>query len=83
MASGSSRGGETLEQVRTRRGTIALSHQLIDLASHGPDGSPASRNEQATLWSQVENIFTAGDATPEPSPDGNTTPDAPPLHRRS
>lgn len=28
----SSRGGETLDQVRARRGTIALSHQIIDFA---------------------------------------------------
>ena len=32
LASDSSRGGESLEQVRARRGTIALSHQVIDLA---------------------------------------------------
>ncbi|WP_220085927.1 hypothetical protein, partial [Burkholderia multivorans] len=36
LASDSSRGGETLDQVRARRGTIALSHQVIDLALHGP-----------------------------------------------
>lgn len=82
LASDSSRGGETLEQVKARRGTIALSHQVIDLTLHGPDGSPASKNEQATLWSLIENIFTAGDATHVPSPDGNTSPDEPPQHPR-
>ena len=83
LASDSSRGGETLDQVRARRGTIALSHQVIDLALHGPDGSPARRNDQATLWSLVENIFTAGDATLKPSLDGNASPDEPLPHRRS
>ena len=83
LASDSSRGGETLDQVRARHGTIALSHQVIDLALHGPDGSPASRNDQATLWSLIENIFTAGDATPEPSPDGSTSPVGRLPHLRS
>ena len=32
LASDASRGGESLQQVRARRGTIALSHQIIDLA---------------------------------------------------
>ena len=35
LASDSSRGGETLDQVRARRGTIALSHQIIELACTG------------------------------------------------
>ena len=75
LASDSSRGGESLEQVRARRGTIALSHQIIDLALHGPHGSPQQNSESETLWSLIEDIFTAGDATPQPSPDGNTSPD--------
>lgn len=33
LAADSSRGGETLAQVKARRGTIALSHQVIDLIS--------------------------------------------------
>ncbi len=60
LASDSSRGGETLDQVRARRGTIALSHQVIDLALHGPHGSPASWNESETLFALIEDIFTAG-----------------------
>lgn len=75
LASDSSRGGETLDQVRARRGTIALSHQVIDLALHGPNGSPASWNESETLFALIENIFTDGGDTPMPSPDGNTSPD--------
>lgn len=83
MASDSSRGGETLDQVRARRDTIALSHQVIDLALHGPHGSPASWNESETLFALIEAIFTAGGDTPTPSPDGNTSPNEPPLTPRS
>ena len=75
LASDASRGGESLQQVKARRGTIALSHQIIDLALHGPHGSPNRNTESATLWSLIHGIFTAGDATPQPSPDGNTSPD--------
>ena len=74
LASDSSRGGETLNQVRARRGTIALSHQIIDLALHGPDGSPNKHDESETLWSLIEDIFDAGYATPTPSSVGNTSP---------
>ena len=78
LASDSSRGGESLEQVKARRGTIALSHQIIDFALHGPDGSPAKRSASETLFTLIETIFDAGDDTPPPSPDGNTSPDGPP-----
>lgn len=77
LASDSSRGGETLDQVRARRGTIALSHQVIDLALHGPAGSPTKWRESETLFALVESIFVAGGDTPTPSPDGNTSPDEP------
>ena len=83
LASDSSRGGESLEQVKARRGTIALSHQIIDLALHGPHGSPMQNDESETLWFLIEDVFTAGDATPEPSPDGNTSSDDPPRPPRS
>ena len=75
VATDAKRGGETVDQVRARRGTITLSHQLIDFALHGPDGSPSKQAEPETLWHLIDGIFTAGDATPEPSPDGNTSPD--------
>ena len=78
LATDSTRGGESLDQVRARRGTIALSHQIIDLALHGPHGSPNKNTESETLWSLIDGIFTAGDATPERSPDGNTSPDEKP-----
>lgn len=58
------RRGGSLEQDRAHRGTIALSHQLIDLAVHGPDGSPRQKSESETLWSLIEGIAT-GDATPQ------------------
>ena len=47
LASDASRGGETLQHVKARRGTIALSHQIIDLALYGPYGYRASRNRRA------------------------------------
>ncbi len=75
LATDSSRAGETLGQVRARRGTIALSHQIIDFALHGPAGSPNRRADSETLWSLIDGQFSAGDATPTPSPAGNTSPD--------
>lgn len=83
LASDSTRGGETLDQVRARRGTIALSHQVIDLALNGPHGSWVRQNASETLWHLIEDIFTAGEATPTPSHDGNTSPDAPRRHQPS
>lgn len=80
LATDSSLGEETLDQVRARRGTIALSHQIIDFALHGPAGSPIRRAESETLWSLIDGLFNAGDATPTPSPAGNTSLDAP--HQR-
>ena len=82
LATDSSRGGETLDQVRARRGTIALSHQIIDFALHGPAGSPNKRRESETLWSLIDGLFNAGDATPTPSAAGNTSQDGqhPPQH---
>ena len=83
LASDSSRGGETLDKVRARRGTVALSHQIIDLALHGPDGSPSRNVESATLWSLIEGIFVSGDATPARSPDGSTSLDGRPRTLQS
>lgn len=77
LATDSSRGGESLDQVRARRGTIALSHQIIDFALHGPAGSPNRKAESETLWSLIDGLFNAGDATPTPSPAGSTSPDEP------
>lgn len=72
LASDSARGGETLDHVKARRGTITLSHQVIDLVTRQP--SP-----EAT-FALIEEFFDAGDATPPPSPDGNTSPGDPPRH---
>lgn len=83
LATDSTRGGETLDQVRARRGTIALSHQVIDLALNGPHGSRVRQNESETLWSLIETIFDAGEATPTPSHGGNTSPDETPQPPRS
>ncbi len=70
LASDSARGGETLDQVKARRGTIALSHQVIDLVTK--TGFRRTPEETFTL---IEEFFDAGDATPQPSPDGNASPD--------
>lgn len=78
LASDSARGGETLAQVRARRGTIALSHQVIDLvAGRGRQPSP-----EAT-FALIEEFFDAGDATQEPSSDGNASSDDLPQPLRS
>lgn len=75
LASDSARGGETLDQVKARRGTIALSHQVIDLLTK-LDGRPSP---EAT-FALIEEFFDAGDATPEPLSDGNASPDDPLQH---
>lgn len=66
LASDSARGGETLAAVKARRGTIALSHQVIDLVTHHRRGPSA----EATV-ALIEKFFDAGDATPGPLPDGS------------
>lgn len=63
LASDAARGGESLQQVKARRGTIALSHQIIDLALHGPNGYPRSE-ESESLWRLIEEFFDDGDVTP-------------------
>ena len=63
LASDAARGGESLQQVKARRGTIALSHQIIDLALHGPNGYPGSE-ESESLWRLIEEFFDYGDVTP-------------------
>ena len=82
LATDSTRGGESLEQVRARRGTIALSHQIIDLALNGATGLRNKSSEPEMLWSLIEDIFTAGDAMPTPSPNGSTQSDGPPQPPR-
>lgn len=77
LASDSARGGETLDQVRARRGTIALSHQVIDLVI-----SRSRRSPEAT-FDMIAGFFDAGDATPQPSPDGSASPDDQPRPQRS
>ncbi|WP_238560303.1 hypothetical protein [Leucobacter sp. UCD-THU] len=83
LASDAARGGENLDQVRARRGTIALSHQVIDLALNGPNGSPKWRAKSETLWNLIDGIFTAGEDMLRPSPDGSTSPDELRPHLRS
>ena len=64
LASDAARGGESLQQVRARRGTIALSHQIIDLALHGPTSYPRVE-EPTSPWTLIGQLFDAGDDTPQ------------------
>ncbi|MBW3086359.1 hypothetical protein KEM60_02572 [Austwickia sp. TVS 96-490-7B] len=87
LATDSSRGGETLDQVRARRGTIALSHQIIDFALHGPSGSPSRRAEPETLCSLIGGLFSVEGVTVTPPPVGThhrmvSTRASPPERRR-
>lgn len=68
LASDSARGGETLDQVKARRGTIALSHQVIDLVTR----RGRRRSPEAT-FALIEEFFDAGDATQQPWPGGNAS----------
>ena len=65
LASDASRGGESLQQVKARRGTIALSHQIIDLALHGPASYPRTE-EPDSLWNQIRQLFNDGESTLAP-----------------
>ena len=71
LASDAARGGESLQQVKARRGTIALSHQVIDLVLHSQSGY--TRPEDESLWTLIGQLFDAGDATPQPSSAGNAS----------
>ena len=82
LASDPARGGESLDRVRARRGTIALSHQVIDLALNGPAGS-RRHLESELLWPLIGQLFDAGDATHWQSDDGNTSPDEEPRPQPS
>ena len=55
----------------------------IDFALHGPHGSPARQNASETLFTLIETMFANGEATPKPSPGGNTSSDDQPRLRRS
>lgn len=83
LASDAARGGENLDQVKARRGTIALSHQIIDIALNGPAGSEEWKPEPETLWWLIDGILGDGADTPTPSPTGNTSPEGKPRRRRS
>lgn len=56
LASDAARGGESLQTVKARRGTIALSHQIIDRTLHGPNGFPRT-GEPETLWMLIGQLF--------------------------
>lgn len=64
LASDAARGGESLQQVKARHGTIALSHQIIDLALHGPNGYERTE-EPESLWTLIGQLFDAGDNMPQ------------------
>lgn len=57
LASDAARGGETLQQVQARRGTIALSHQIIDLTCCACRGVPVMASRSATMPGGVGRIW--------------------------
>lgn len=69
LASDAARGGESLQQVKARRGTIALSHQVVDLVTR-PDRWPTLE----MTFGLIEEFFTAGDDTLQQSFDGKASP---------
>lgn len=83
LASDAAKGGENLDQVKARRGTIALSHQIIDIALNGPAGSEEWKPEPETLWWLIDGILGDGAATQMRSPGGNTSPGEKRPRRRS
>lgn len=70
-------------QVKARRGTVWLTHQLVDLVLSGPPGPGRPVAEPDTLWSLIDDIFNDGESTDPPSPDGSTSPDDQPQHQPS
>ena len=82
LASDAARGGENLDQVKARHGTIALSHQLIDLALNGPTGSVEWKPEPETLWWLIDGKLCDGADTQRPSHDGNTSLGEMPQYRQ-
>lgn len=75
LASDPTRGHEPLAKVKARRGTVSLFHQILDLA----ENPPAATVEEAMRM--IEVMFTAGDATPEPSPVGSASANARHRHQ--
>ncbi|MDR0626582.1 MAG: hypothetical protein LBG11_04855 [Bifidobacteriaceae bacterium] len=69
LASDSIRGRETLARVKARKGTIALTHQVMDLI--GPEPPP---EDAGTVFGLIGTLFDGGDPTPRRSPDGNGSP---------
>jgi len=61
------------EEPLIRQSPIALSHQVIDLMTR-----KGRRPSPETTFALIEEFFDAGEATPEPSPAGNASPDDPP-----
>ena len=61
LASDPARGGEPLAAVRARRGTIALSHQIIDLIT-----ATSQRPSAEATFALIEELLERGDATPQP-----------------
>lgn len=70
VASDAERGHETVAQVKARRGTILLTHQLAELADNlsSPERTIPEDPEELVL---IAGLFDAGDATPPRSHDGN------------
>ena len=75
LASDSIRGRESLARVKARGGTIALTHQIMELVDPSP--------EAERVFELIGTLFDVGDPTPEPSPDGSGSPQDRPRVPRS
>ena len=61
----SSTGRASTTIPAARRGTIALSHQIIDLALHGPASYPRTEGPDS-LWNLIGQLFNDGESTRVP-----------------
>ncbi|MDR2565245.1 MAG: hypothetical protein LBC97_04140 [Bifidobacteriaceae bacterium] len=78
LASDSIRGRETLAKVKARKGTIALTHQVMELVARGSDPT-----EGEVAFALAGTLFDVGDLTPGPSPGGSGSLAGPPRPRPS
>lgn len=69
LASDAIRGNEPIWHVKARRGTITLSHQLIEMSQYGPNGRP---DDPQTLFALTLDFLTH-DTPPTPGSETSAT----------